>query len=85
MVTIILPLLIILNMAAFLTYGVDKKRAQRQQWRISDKTLLTLAIIAGFGAYTGMRVFHHKTRQNLFRAAAFIGMLINSVVFAWSL
>ena len=80
MPTIILSLLFILNLAAFLTYGVDKSKAQRQQWRISDRTLLALAVAAGFGAFAGMRLFRHKTRQTVFKVAAFIGIVINSAV-----
>ena len=80
MVTIILPIIIILNLAAFLTYGIDKAKARRGAWRISDKALLTMAVVAGFGAFAGMRLFHHKTRQTVFKVAAFIGIVINSAV-----
>lgn len=80
MVTIILPTIIILNLAAFFTYSIDKSKAKRRQWRISDRTLLTMAIVAGFGAFAGMRLFHHKTRQTVFKVAAFIGIVINSAV-----
>jgi uncharacterized membrane protein YsdA (DUF1294 family) len=85
MLPIILPLLLILNLAAFLTYGIDKARARRGAWRISKMVLLTLGIMGGFGAFAGMRLFHHKTRQTVFKLAAFIGIFINSVVFAWLL
>jgi uncharacterized membrane protein YsdA (DUF1294 family) len=83
MVTIILPLLIILNLATCLAYGIDKSKAQRNQWRINDHTLLTLAVVAGFGALAGMRLFRHKTRQPAFRLAAFVGMVVNSAVLFW--
>jgi uncharacterized membrane protein YsdA (DUF1294 family) len=83
MVTIILPILIILNLAAFLTYGIDKAKARHGTWRISDRTLLTIALVAGFGAFAGMRLFHHKTRQPAFRLAAFVGMVINGAVLFW--
>jgi len=80
--TIILPLLLILNLASFLTYGIDKSKARRHQWRISDRTLLTLSILAGFGALAGMRLFRHKTQKPVFQIAAFAGIIINLVVFA---
>ena len=46
--------LIFINIIAFCAYGIDKKRAVRNQWRISEKALL------------GMKVFHHKTRKAKF-------------------
>lgn len=52
------------NLAAFLVYGLDKRRAKQHQWRISERTLLGLALIGGsFGALAGMYLFHHKTKK----------------------
>jgi len=84
MITIILPLVIILNLAACLIYGIDKAKARRGAWRIADKVLLTMAVVAGFGALAGMHLFHHKTRQPIFRLAAFAGMAVNGAVLLWS-
>ena len=43
-------------------YGIDKWKAHRKQWRISEKMLLFLAVIGGSaGALAGMYIFHHKT------------------------
>lgn len=57
-----------INLAAFLVYGEDKRRAARQLWRISEATLLWLAVIGGAaGALAGMYVFHHKTRKAKFK------------------
>ena len=36
--------LIFINIIAFCAYGIDKKRAVRNQWRISEKALLGLAL-----------------------------------------
>lgn len=48
-------------------YGLDKKRAEKKQWRISEATLLLFAAIGGsMGAWLGMRLFHHKTRHPKF-------------------
>lgn len=55
------------NLTAFYIYGADKKRAIRNQWRISEKALLMLAVIGGSpGALLGMKVFHHKTKKPKF-------------------
>ena len=60
--------LILINLTAFISYGLDKRRAKRGAWRIPERTLILLAAVGGsIGAYAGMRVFHHKTRHNKFK------------------
>lgn len=46
--TILLYLLAI-NIIAFAAYGIDKYKAQKNMWRIPEKTLLGLAAVAGAG------------------------------------
>ncbi|MBQ9284897.1 MAG: DUF1294 domain-containing protein [Bacteroidaceae bacterium] len=59
--------LIIINVVTFLVYGLDKWKAQHDRWRISESSLLTLAAIGGsIGAWTGMKVWHHKTLHRKF-------------------
>ena len=61
--------LILVNVTAFAAFGIDKRRAVKHQYRISETTLLGLALIGGSaGALAGMHLFHHKTRKLLFRA-----------------
>ena len=65
---ILMYYLLFINMIAFLAYGSDKRRAQKKQWRISEKTLLLLAAAGGSaGAWAGMLIFHHKTKHLKFR------------------
>ena len=60
--------LIAVNVVAFFMYGIDKWRAKRSKWRISEATLLLLAVIGGsIGAWLGMKVWHHKTLHKKFR------------------
>ena len=45
-----------------------KSKAKHGSWRISEATLLLLAIIGGsIGALLGMKVWHHKTMQKKFK------------------
>lgn len=61
---ILLIYFLIINLSAFVMYGVDKRRAVKDQWRIPEKTLLLAALAGGsIGAFAGMRVFHHKTKH----------------------
>lgn len=59
--------LILINLTAFIAYGVDKRKAVKGQWRIPEATLIGLALAGGpVGAYAGMKVFHHKTKHAKF-------------------
>lgn len=57
----------VINVIAFLMYGLDKVKAKRRQWRIPESTLLGVAVIGGsIGAFWGMQIFHHKTKKPKF-------------------
>lgn len=59
--------LCVVNVAAFLLYGLDKQKARMNRWRIPEKVLLGVAVFGGtVGAYVGMRMFHHKTTKAKF-------------------
>ena len=59
---------LIVNVIGFLLYGIDKLKAKADAWRIPEKTLLLIAAVGGaFGAFLGMKIFHHKTRKPLFK------------------
>lgn len=56
------------NLAAFALMGIDKGRARRGRWRISEKALFLPAVLGGaLGGVLGMRVFRHKTKHWYFR------------------
>ena len=56
------------NVTAFALMGIDKRRARRGAWRISEKTLFLPVLLGGsLGGTLGMRVFHHKTKHWYFR------------------
>ena len=65
---IILYYLLAVNIATFLLYGIDKYKAKKSKWRISEVTLLTMAAIGGsIGAWAAMRLWHHKTMHKKFK------------------
>ena len=60
--------LLAVNIATFLLYGIDKYKARKGRWRISEATLLMMAVIGGsIGAWSGMRLWHHKTMHKKFK------------------
>ena len=65
---IILGYLLAVNIATFFLYGIDKYKAKKGKWRISEATLLLMAVIGGsIGAWAGMRIWHHKTMHKKFK------------------
>lgn len=60
--------LLLINIIAFALMGIDKKRAVRKAWRISEKTLFLSALLGGsIGAIAGMQLFRHKTKHWYFK------------------
>ena len=57
-----------INIVSFFLYGIDKYKAKKNKWRISEATLLMIAVIGGsIGAWAGMRLWHHKTMHKKFK------------------
>ncbi len=66
--SLIMYYLLAVNVVAFAAFGIDKYKAKRGLWRISEATLLLLAVVGGsIGALLGMRIWHHKTQHAKFR------------------
>jgi uncharacterized membrane protein YsdA (DUF1294 family) len=73
--------LVVINLIAFILYGVDKHRAKNHQWRISEKTLIGIAVIGGsIGAILGMYIFHHKTKHWYFRYGLPVILIVQVVL-----
>ena len=74
--------LVIINIIAFIVYGIDKWKAQRNRWRISERMLLFLAIIGGsVGALAGIYTFHHKTLHKKFVFGVPLILVIQVMIF----
>ena len=60
----IVAYIVIVNIAAFCLYGIDKSAAIKQKQRIPNRVLLLSAVIGGsLGALAGMYMFRHKTKK----------------------
>ncbi|MCQ1536689.1 DUF1294 domain-containing protein [Methanosarcina sp. KYL-1] len=72
----------VLNAASFTLYGLDKFKAKRQKWRISEQTLLIVSFFGPMGAWLGMQRFRHKTQKPLFKSLVplFVGIHIVFVI-----
>ena len=55
---------ILINIITFIAYGIDKRKAKKNRFRIKEATLFTIALIGGsVGALFGMYTFRHKTKK----------------------
>lgn len=60
---IITGYLLATNIVSFILYGIDKYKAKRGKWRISEAMLLTMAAIGGnVGARAGMNRWSSERR-----------------------
>ena len=85
------------NVLTFLVYGIDKwrstsgrllptgrKKARQGKWRISEATLLLLAVIGGsIGAWLGMRVWRHKTMHKKFKYGIPAILMIHIIIMGY--
>ena len=59
--------IITVNVLAFVLFGLDKYKARKGFWRISERGLMFAALLGGsVGALCGMRLFRHKTKHKIF-------------------
>ena len=65
-------------------YGIDKWKAKKGSWRISEATLLILAAIGGsIGALLGMKIWHHKTMHKKFKYGLPLILIIQIILIGY--
>lgn len=83
LVRIILIYFAVITFLTFFLFGVDKRRARQNRWRIPEKTLFVLAALGGsIGAIAGMWIYHHKTRHWYFKYGM-PAILLAQLVIIW--
>ena len=84
--TILLSCLLLINLLCFLLFALDKRKAQRGQRRIAEKTL-HFATLPGAapGAWVAIWLLHHKNRKAAFWGVTLALTLLQgaAVYFAW--
>lgn len=69
--------LIFINIISFVLFGYDKKLAEKEKYRIPERTLMLFSAAGGaFGSFAGMHIFHHKTRKTKFYIGVPVLMII---------
>jgi uncharacterized membrane protein YsdA (DUF1294 family) len=74
----------ILSVITFFMYGIDKFKAQRGKWRISEKALLISSFIGGaVGGFLAMQLFRHKTKHWYFNIVNILGLMWQIGLIVW--
>ena len=82
MLALIIYGLLALNLITFITYGIDKRKAKKSRWRISESSLLLLALCGGsVGAWLGLKVWRHKTQHKKFYVGIPVIMVVQATLF----
>ena len=56
--------LIVISIVGFVAMYEDKRRAIKGLWRISEASLISIAVLGGgLGVLAGMHTFRHKTKH----------------------
>lgn len=76
--------LLAINAVTFIVYGIDKYEAKKAMCRISEATLLMLAVLGGsIEAWIAMRVWRHKTMHKKFKYGIPVILLIQIALIAY--
>ena len=66
----------LLSIVTYILYAVDKKRAEKNKWRIPEATLIGFSLIGGAaGGYLAMHVKRHKTKHWYFHFFNILGLV----------
>jgi len=70
------------SVVTLIAYAIDKSRAKRGRWRISEGALNLLAFIGGWpGAIVAQQTLRHKTIKASFRRKFWMAVVANILLF----
>jgi uncharacterized membrane protein YsdA (DUF1294 family) len=77
---------LIMNLIGLIIMRIDKNRAIKHQYRISENTLWLVAIFGGaVGTTAGMKLYRHKTKHLSFKIGFPLLAIVEVVLFGYFL
>ena len=73
-----LIVVVVMSVACFIAYGLDKRQATNGGRRVPERTLHLMAFLGGWpGALMAQRHFRHKTQKVTFRIVFWIVVVLH--------
>ena len=74
----------LMSAVTFALYWSDKRRAQRNRWRIPEWILHTMELFGGWpGAWAAQRAFRHKTSKRAYQIVFWIIVAVHGAGWLW--
>ena len=68
----------LINLISFSMFFIDKRKAIKNRYRISEIALLMSELLGGcFGGYLSMNLFHHKTKKVKFHFVSIFSIILH--------
>lgn len=84
MVIVVLIYVIIINIVSFHLYRIDKRKAERDEYRIPEAVLLGIAFFGGaLGAFCAMHEYRHKTLHTSFAVGVPVALIVQTILVIW--
>lgn len=81
-IKILVTYIVIMNLIGVAVMAIDKQKAQKHAWRIPEKTLFLVSLLGGsIGTWSGMYLFHHKTKHWYFVVGMPLILVLHIVLF----
>lgn len=72
---------IVINIISSALAIADKRKARKEEWRISENTLMLFGLMGGaIGEYLTMKRIHHKTRHKKFMIGLPLEFLLHIII-----
>ena len=83
---LLLCYLLFINVIGIVLMCLDKVKAKTGCWRVSENTLILIALFGGsVGIYLGLKFFHHKTKHFKFNFIVPVILLVQLIIGIWLL
>lgn len=74
----------VISLLTFISYWLDKRKAQAGRWRIPEANLQLLSLIGGWpGALLAQSYLRHKSKKRAFLSVFWLTVLVNLAALSW--
>jgi uncharacterized membrane protein YsdA (DUF1294 family) len=75
---------LVMSVIAFAVYAIDKRRAVRGHWRVSEATLHALEMLGGWpGAWVAQQALRHKNQKRRYMTIFWTIVGVHALAWAW--